>query len=298
MEEIPQWSSNQFDIQRLIGKGPSSTVQYALYKKTMSPFAIKTVNKMSNRHSKTGGSTTTEFLAAGNEAMILKELSYISIVKFYGTFSSSGTGEDSISLVLEYIDGEELHDKIEGTFLYEKVAINYFKQLLGAVAYLHFNSIVHRDIKPSNILVDSRNQIKLIDFGFAVVFHQNDKPLQALCGTAEFLAPEIILLGMPQLTSISAVSSNREPGYGAGVDMWSLGVTLYMMLSGRLPFNAGTYEELYRKIVLAKVDYTSLDASGSKKPLTSANTIQLIQLLLHADPQKRLTAHEAMKKLI
>ena len=140
-----------------------------------------------------------------------------------------------------------------------------FHQLMTATAYLHSLGISHRDIKPSNILMDFKDNVKIIDFGLGNTFISG-KNLKTSCGSPCFAAPEII----------NGVSYNPEK-----VDMWSLGVTLYCMLCGRLPFDDDSKKELYKKIRSGKYhipDYLS--------PVSRS----LLQSLMNLSPEERPTA--------
>ena len=111
------------------------------------------------------------------------------------------------------------------------------RQLLEILAYLHARKISHRDIKLENIIIDRQGQIKLIDFGFSC---NAEKPLNTFCGTISYMSPEIV---------------SRKDYDGSLSDVWSAGVLLYILLSGRLPFKAPKPQELCRMIGLMKFQY-------------------------------------------
>lgn len=102
----------------------------------------------------------------------------------------------------------------------EEKAKFYFKQIIKAISYCHSRGVCHRDIKPENILVDDEGIVKIIDFGFSA--HAYNK-LNTYCGTPPFMCPEI---------------AKKVPYSGAGADVWALGVMLYQMVVGTLPFRA------------------------------------------------------------
>ena len=107
-----------------------------------------------------------------------------------------------------------------------------FRQLADAVAYLHTKNVVHRDLKLDNILVDENNGVKLIDFGFSVSASAEHK-LQLFCGTPHYMDPDIV---------------KKKEYNGHAADVWALGVILFIILTGKLPFFAEFEADLFRKI--------------------------------------------------
>ena len=153
---------------------------------------------------------------------------------------------NKVYLVLELCRGGELFDKIiEKSFLTEKEACITFRVIVSTVEFLHRNGVVHRDLKPSNILyADSSckpESLRIIDFGFAKQIRAENGLLMTPCYTAHYAAPEIL----------------KKKGYDAACDIWSLGVSLYIMLSGRPPFkiqDTDTPEILLSRINEAKIN--------------------------------------------
>ena len=149
-------------------------------------------------------------------------------------------------LVLELCRGGELFDKIiKKKFLTEKEASNTFRVIVNAVEFLHRNGVVHRDLKPSNILYADQSEqpesLRIIDFGFAKQVRAENGLLMTPCYTAHYAAPEIL----------------KKKGYDSACDIWSLGVSLYIMLSGRPPFkiqDSDTPEILLTRINEAKIN--------------------------------------------
>lgn len=129
----------------------------------------------------------------------------------------------------------------------EDEAKELFSQILLSMEYLHNLNIVHRDVKPENILYVAQggNEIKLIDFGYAGIWSP-EKPLTGLCGTPDYVAPEVLTW-----------YDDNDAGvpYGKGSDMWSMGVLLYVILSGCSPFNAEEEEALLKLVAEAKYEF-------------------------------------------
>jgi serine/threonine protein kinase len=109
-----------------------------------------------------------------------------------------------------------------------------FSQVVNGLQYLHSSNICHRDLKLENILLDTEQNVKLIDFGFSVYVKDPSRKLKVYCGTPSYMAPEIVLC---------------KEYVGFPVDIWSLGVLLFAMLCGHFPFAAESYSELYKKII-------------------------------------------------
>jgi len=154
-----------------------------------------------------------------------------------------------------------------------------FSQLLNGVYYLHEHDIVHRDLKPENILLDSRGNVKISDFGLA---RFDATQMQSLCGTPQYVAPEVIRLGF-------GVVSPENGGYGKGVDMWSLGVSLYHMLTSQLPFL-----DQDRKILFKKIEQGIYSFPAELWIGISEEAKDLVRRLLDINPNSRITAEQAL----
>jgi serine/threonine protein kinase len=145
--------------------------------------------------------------------------------------------ESLVWLVLEYCPGDELYNQLlkTGAMEAEKVQ-KIFTQLVGAVSYVHGKSCVHRDLKLENILLDKHENVKLVDFGFTREYEGKSSYLQTWCGTVCYSAPEMI---------------KGEKYGGEKVDVWSLGIILYALLCGELPFDdddeAGTKKRILKE---------------------------------------------------
>lgn len=142
---------------------------------------------------------------------------------------------DVCFLVLEYCDGGELFQYIiDKKFLSEDVAAYIMKQLFSALEYLHSKSISHRDIKPENFLLFKQNDltcIKMIDFGLSKDF-SGQETMHTMSGSPYYIAPEVFM-----------------QKYNMKIDIWSMGVVLYIMLSGKVPFPGRTEPEIIHNVV-------------------------------------------------
>jgi len=206
------------------------------------------------------------------EVEILRQIKHPNVVQYKDLYE----GDTYVYLVLEYAEGGELFHKIR-TGVSESEARTLFTQLLKAVNYLHDQSIVHRDLKPENILLDGQGNIKISDFGLA---RFDATHMQSLCGTPHYVAPEVIRLGL----------GNSSVGYGKEVDMWSLGVSLYHMLTGYLPFT-----ETDRMALFNQIEKGAYDFPHQLWITITVEAKDLVKKLLDIDPKTRLSAEQALK---
>lgn len=209
--------------------------------------------------------------AIQEEVNILTKLDHPNIVKYYETYID----EKYIYLVMEYIGGGELFDKIakqENQVFSEQDASQYMKKLFSALSHMHAQGVVHRDIKPENIMLAKNGELKLIDFGLSKRT-QGNKKMKTIAGTPYYMAPEVL-----------------DGQYDSKCDTWSIGVLLYVFMSGYLPFQGENRNEVFSKIQNGKFHFKHQEFE-----VASPEVIDLIKKLLIVDPKKRLTAGEALK---
>eukprot|EP00808_Paulinella_micropora_P027703 g19886.t1 len=201
------------------------------------------------------------------EVMLMGRIDHPYCVKFFEVYET----KKKFYLIMEYLDGGEIFDRImlEGTFS-EKRAAQITRQITNGLAYLHGIGIVHRDIKPANVIFDSHapeSDVKLVDFGLAADW----KPGTALkepCGTPEYAAPEVL-----------------RQKYDNRADFWSLGVLVFVMLSGTLPFPDKDNRVKFKKIKKGQYEFKEKYWRG-----ISEDAKDLVRNLLIVDPNKRLDA--------
>ena len=164
------------------------------------------------------------------EVYLLKKIKHSNVIRLLEVFES----QKHLLIVMEYAGGGDLLRLIKRRGKLEETDGKYiFKQIVYGMAHIHCRSVIHRDVKLDNILLDSEKGVKICDFGVSKIIKKGEF-IKEQCGTPAYLAPEIIV----------------DQGYeGFFVDMWSLGVLLFAMLCGTVPFKAGNLEELHKLII-------------------------------------------------
>jgi serine/threonine protein kinase len=241
-----------------IGKGNSAVVKLATHVITQQKVAIKMFDKCSLDEEKQ--------LRLRREIDSMKLLKHKSIIRLYEIMETSKL----ICLVTEYaINGELYHYILRKNRLSEREARYIFKQIVDAINYCHLNKIVHRDVKVENLLMDSNRQVKLADFGFSSKF-SSDELLDVYCGSPPYCAPELYLAKLYD---------------GPKVDVWSLGVVLYVLVCGCLPFEARTFDLLRSQVI----------CGSYKVPFfLSEDCISLLSGMLTVDTIKRSSINDIM----
>lgn len=194
--------------------------------------------------------------------------------------SCSRSGEDDkwVWFVLDVAGGGDLFSKIEADVgVHEDVAHMYFKQLIGAVQFLHSRGVAHRDIKPENILLDAQGNLLLSDFGLATIFkrHGRTKQSSTVCGSPPYVAPEIL--------------ANRGPYDLEPVDIWSCGIILFVLLTGCTPWNwAVDGDRDFCKFVSSAKKLNLLQKIHPWKNI-AREPLSLIIKILEEDPKMRFS---------
>ena len=255
-----------YDIRDILGSGTVGQVRRAIHRQTGKERAVKIIGGGRNRFMTGQQQDPLEV-----EAAILRELQHPYVVQLIDVYISSKN--NTVYLVMELLNGGDLFDRIVEKTMYTEVeSRRVMRRLLNAIHYLHEDcNIVHRDIKPENILLCNKTNcidVKLTDFGLAKEVKGND--LKTFCGTPQYFAPEV-------LKRQSTVAGRGR--YGKPADMWSLGVVLYVMLSGMPPFDDDSH---------GKLEFPEDPWQGISKEAQD-----LIQCLLQADPRKRCTVKQA-----
>jgi MAP/microtubule affinity-regulating kinase len=244
----------KYKLLKTIGKGNFAKVKLAKHVPTGKEVAIKIIDKTQLLP----GSLQKLF----REVRIMKMLDHPNIVKLLQVIET----EKTLYLVMEYASGGEVFDYLvlHGR-MREKEARAKFRQIVSAVQYCHQKRIIHRDLKAENLLLDSEMNIKIADFGFSNEFTPGGK-LYTFCGSPPYAAPELF-------------QGKRYDG--PEVDVWSLGVILYTLVSGSLPFDGSTLRELRERVLRGKYRipfYMSTDCENLLKKFLVLNPLKRASL--------------------
>ncbi|XP_036031912.1 MAP/microtubule affinity-regulating kinase 4-like, partial [Onychomys torridus] len=202
-----------------LGCGSFGEVKLACHLPTHTRVAVKVLEK-----------NTNSVAAISTEVNILQSLEHRNIVRFFDMIDTPTTSY----LIMEYVAGEDLESCLRALgCLKEEEARGIFRQVVSAVHFLHQRHIAHRDIKLENILVDAAGNAKLCDFGMAIQITEGQK-LEELCGSLLYWAPEILA---------------KKPYDGLAGDMWSLGIVLYVLVTGHFPYMEETLERMCKVII-------------------------------------------------
>jgi serine/threonine protein kinase len=261
----------QWKIGRTIGKGSSGRVKIAKHASTDQYAAVKIVPKgliMSSRLSMSEAGTKAEKLLLGieREIVIMKLIDHPNVLSLYDVWETN----DDLYLVMEYVPGGELFDYlVRKGRLPQHEALHYFQQICYAVDYCHRFNICHRDLKPENLLLDQHKNIKVADFGMAA-WQADENLLETSCGSPHYASPEIV----------AGKSYN-----GTASDIWSCGIILFALLTGRLPFDDDNIRTLLQKVKTGQFDMpTDIDLQAR----------DLLARMLEKDPELRITMPEIM----
>ncbi|KAM8915298.1 MAP/microtubule affinity-regulating kinase 3a isoform 6-T7 [Spinachia spinachia] len=258
-EEAQQPHVGNYRLLKTIGKGNFAKVKLARHILTGREVAIKIIDKTQLN--------PNSLQKLFREVRIMKILNHPNIVKLFEVIET----ERTLYLVMEYASGGEVFDYLVAHGrMKEKEARAKFRQIVSAVQYCHQKHIVHRDLKAENLLLDADMNIKIADFGFSNEFTMGNK-LDTFCGSPPYAAPELF---------------QGKKYDGPEVDVWSLGVILYTLVSGSLPFDGQNLKELRERVLRGKYRipfYMSTDCEN------------LLKRFLVLNPSKRGTLEQIMK---
>ncbi|XP_069644093.1 serine/threonine-protein kinase SIK2 isoform X2 [Haliaeetus albicilla] len=242
-----------YDIEGTLGKGNFAVVKLARHRITRSEVAIKIIDKSQL--------DAVNLEKIYREVQIMKMLDHPHIIKLYQVMET----KSMLYLVTEFAKNGEIFDYLASHGrLSESEARRKFWQILSAVEYCHGRKIVHRDLKAENLLLDNNMNIKIADFGFGN-FYKSGEPLTTWCGSPPYAAPEVF---------------EGQQYEGPQLDIWSMGVVLYVLVCGALPFDGPTLPILRQRV---------LEGRFRIPYFMSEECEHLIRRMLVLDPSKRLT---------
>nr|XP_008120386.1 PREDICTED: hormonally up-regulated neu tumor-associated kinase homolog A-like [Anolis carolinensis] len=254
-------------VGKMINKGSFAKVMEGLHIPTREKVAIKVIDK------KKAKQDSYVLKNMKREPRIHQMIKHPNIVQLYETLET----DNSYYMVMELCLGGDLMDRIcEKKKLEEREVKKYMRQIMSAVEHLHRHGIVHRDLKIENFLLDENNSIKIVDFGLSNIMKfegLSQELLNTQCGSPAYAAPELL----------------AHKKYGPKVDVWSIGVSMFAMLTGTLPFTVEPFniKQLHLKMV-----------NGEMNPIPpniSTGAVHFMHSLLEPDPAKRPAIKEAMK---
>ena len=251
-----------YEFKKVLGHGQFGTVREAYSLKTQQRVAIKSISKDKVR---------AHLHQLRRELEIMRLIDHPNVIQYYEAYED----EKYFHIVMELCTGKDLFDKLISLgSLSESYAVDIIKSLLLAVNHLHSLGVCHRDLKPENFLFENNQPnalIKIIDFGLSI--KQNSlADMNSLVGTPYFLAPEVL-----------------KGKYSPLCDVWSLGVVLYFLLSGKPPFDGETVNDIFSAISTARLPFE--DPIWSTISYTARN---LILLMLTKRPSDRISISEAL----
>eukprot|EP01127_Copromyxa_protea_P023015 TRINITY_DN8506_c0_g1_i1.p1 TRINITY_DN8506_c0_g1~~TRINITY_DN8506_c0_g1_i1.p1 ORF type:complete len:333 (+),score=53.07 TRINITY_DN8506_c0_g1_i1:40-1038(+) len=262
-QEAKRWKVSDFEMGRRLGQGKFGNVLLAREKSSKFIVALKILFKQ-------------QLMQANVEHQLRREveiqshLRHPNILRLFGYFYD----DDRVYLILEFAAKGELYKELtKETRFSEQKAADYIYDVTQALIYLHKKNVIHRDIKPENLLLSLNGQVKIADFGWSVHVSSARNRRQTLCGTLDYLPPEMV--------------GERVQPYDFSVDIWSLGVLMYEFLIGKPPFEAETQAETYSKIC-------DVDLSFPASVPLSREAKDLIVKLLQKDPERRITLEKVL----
>jgi calcium-dependent protein kinase len=256
---------NTYTIGKELGRGQFGVTHLCTHKQTGEQFACKTIakRKLSNKE---------DIEDVKREVQIMHHLSgQANIVELKGAYED----KHSVHLVMELCAGGELFDRIisKGHFT-ERAAASLLRTIVQIVHTCHSMGVIHRDLKPENFLMlnkDEDSPVKATDFGLSVFYKQGDQ-FKDIVGSAYYIAPEVL-----------------KRKYGPEVDIWSIGVMLYILLCGVPPFWAESEHGIFNAILEGHIDF-----SGDPWPSISPAAKDLVRKMLNSDPKQRLSAFDVL----
>ena len=259
----PEPKISDFTIVKELGSGSFGRVYLVTHKKTKAQYAIKAIDK----RNKTNIEEKPYFR---REVEVMYKIHHPNVVKLYGHFED----KNYCYFLMEYISKGNIYGLIpqdKKKRLNAQVVASLMKGVISAVYFLHNMNppIIHRDIKPENVLLSEKLEAKLTDFGWSN-YMEDDQKRNTVCGTPIYLAPEII----------------KEKGHDERVDIWCIGVLLFELITGTVPFQGNDIDTLKNNILRLKISWPRDINTDAKN---------LISKILKLDPYARLPLSDMLQ---
>lgn len=256
---IAKFNEANYEFGEQIGKGRFGEVYLARDIKNDLIFAIKMMNKIVMQKYR-----ATKQLV--REIRIHSILDHQNIIKCYGILQN----EESVYILMEYAPEGNLYSKLKEVGKFDEATVaKYTKQVLNAFKYLQDRQILHRDLKPENLLIGTDDELKLADFGWAIQLPGTATMRQTFCGTLDYISPEMA----------------QGEYYGIHTDNWSIGILVFELLTGSLPFVRVNVFDVMSQSAFGLINYPEEMSPVAK---------DFISRLLNQDPLKRMTLPEAI----
>ena len=248
-----QLSYGDFEPLKLIGTGALGRVLLVRFLSNNNLYAMKILSKTQIKLKKQEEHTRTE-----RDLMVKLNSPFVVNIKF------AFQDESKLYIVSEFLPGGDMFYHLHNsTFQFTEATTKfYIIEIILGIEFLHNNNVIYRDLKPENILMDTEGHIKISDFGLAKILSNPKDKAYTLCGTLQYLAPELL----------------KNKGYDKSVDWWSLGIIFYQMLMGKMPFG------IKGNKINPEIFETKLKFNDDINPLA----INLINQLLNTNPKKRI----------
>jgi len=273
----PSSVTSKYLVGKELGEGTTSVVRLGYSRTDFTKVALKMI---STKSWPSKYSAPTDMM---REVNVLADIQHPCITKVLDVVDAQE--DDLLVIVMEYAEGGELFDQVvedyKNNHLDERKAKFQFLQIVDAVDYLHSKNVCHRDLKLENLLLAQFKPFSLVkvsDFGLSKVLE--DDLLNSYVGTPIYMAPEVLAVGHQK---------SQSRGYTSKADCWSLGVILFVLLSGKHPFRKG--DDLVQQIMNGKMR----SMRGMVWDKVSKTGKDLVKALLHTDPEKRLSAEQVLQ---
>lgn len=252
-------SPDEFEFINEIGKGGYSVVYLVKHIRTQKKYALKCAMKFKKGKDRTKRTR--------QEIEVLENLKHRGIIRLKGWFED----EDNIYLVLQYISGRDLSKYFKTELPSKQTTASIIYQIVRALKYCHHKNIIHRDIKLENVLIDHRMKIRITDFGLCGIKSHSNHNFKDEVGTPRYTAPELL----------------KGEGYNESVDVWGIGVILFMLLTGKYPFDGSKRKSIFKRILNKQIDYSQYNLSNDE--------IHLLKRLLCKNPRYRIKLQDITK---